>query len=67
MTETDCTLQNYGPWRKMCLSVVESTGHVCLVLEVTRDAFCFAGSGPAVRGIFPVSTASSWTVVMFEG
>jgi hypothetical protein len=29
--------------------------------------FCIAGSGPAVRDIFPVSTASSWTVVMFEG
>ena len=44
-----------------------NTGHVVLVLEVTRDVFCIAGFGPAVRGIFPVSTASGWTVVMFEG
>jgi len=44
-----------------------NTGHVGLVLEVTRDVFCIAGFGPAVRGIFPVSTASGWTVVMFEG
>jgi hypothetical protein len=51
----------------MRLSVVDNIGHVGVVLEVTRVVFCIAGSGPAVRGISPVSTASSWTVVMFEG
>jgi len=51
----------------MRLSLVDNTGHVRLVLEVTRYVFCIAGSCPAVRGIFPVSTDSIWTVVIFEG
>jgi hypothetical protein len=52
---------------KDVLVFVDNTGHVGLELAVTRDVFCIAGSGPAERGIFPMSTASSWTVVMFEG
>lgn len=51
----------------MRLSVIDSTGHVGLVLEMTRDVFCITGFCPAVLGIFPVSTGNSWTVVMFEG
>jgi hypothetical protein len=47
----------------MHLSVVEKTGHVGLVLEVT-GVLC---SCPAARDTIPVSAASGWTVVMLGG